>query len=359
MENKTVMERQNILFLLPHWSNFGDIILRDIQSILSYAESNNFVPKIWFASQAWDCKELNDVFQYSTGSTHLDYLKRVALTQNLQPENTIVCSYGSWQSTTKIGFGLKKLGFKWVHSPLGVNNCFSNHDFINYWSLLEKPMISQADYIRSIDLLEYNQLMDLHGAPNRVVFIPIASQPSNPDLISKMRDPIYVFCKMDPSATFNSQYLLIKAWTELVQKFDQRYELIFASNNLIQVDHWQHYLDQSLSASIGIRHIEDDSKEISWLEKSSFLISLSKQSKDFGQYIKSMSYGLIPVIMDHLFFRPLMDQEIGIKINPGRMGFMNSIRQMFQLNYGQMIAKQMRAAHYVDSYHSYDLIFNC
>ena len=71
-----------------------------------------------------------------------------------------------------------------------------------------------------------------------------------------------------------------------------------------------------------------------------------------------MAYGIIPVMMDNLFFRPLMDQEIGIKMNPGLNGLSYMFTKIFQMKPATVLSQQLRAAHYVERHHSYDLMFN-
>ena len=258
------MERQTILFLLPNWNNNGSIILADIQSIIKrYANIQSFEPRIWYASNKWDNPALKELFQYTVGSTDKADLAEATATHGLTPSNTIICSYGSWQSTTKIGFGLRKMGFTWIHNPTGLNNCFANEAFRSYWTLLEKPMIETANFIRSIDLKEYEHLKSLMGNSKKIVFVPNAISVISLDLTCKIRKPTYILCQMDPSTAFNNHELLIKAWNRVIQNWNAEFELILASRNKQQLSTFENILKEEKTIGVASVWMENLTNEIS------------------------------------------------------------------------------------------------
>ena len=176
------MKRRRIIFIIPSQLNDSDSIWKDVLSVATFFKKVFSVfAEIWTVD---DIPELNsdEYTSVKLKSTSLNSIKKVIEERNIDSQEAIVYTYGSWQHPTRLGFEMKRMGFKWVYNPFhGLKKAWSNNKFRSYWTLYEKSMVETADSIRVVDSTEMDDVKDLLPSFPRKKLISTNKKVSKPN----------------------------------------------------------------------------------------------------------------------------------------------------------------------------------
>ncbi len=352
------MDQRRIIFIIPPNLVPGDLIYSDINSIAGlYGTYHYYQPEVWSVGRPDFTPFLDNIIQVPLHSTSLVYLKQMISERKLLANHTVVCTYGSWQHPTRLGYEMSRMGFHWVHHPFKeLGHCWLDDKYRSYWTLYEKPMIEKAAILRTITFSEYCELSDLFPGKCTIKYIPIDLLPATPDLVAKNGNPRIILYKVDNDGINAQVDQLLEAWRQF-NWMNCPYELVFGiQNEGLFREIWR------IGDEIGVKHcdiklIHNPQEEKAILDQSSFLITLSRTSKMIFNALKSMAHGLIPIVPNNNKLTSIIGDKFGVYIEPDGEGLANAFRAVFSYKTQEILAKQLLVADYVDQHHSIHLLF--
>lgn len=231
---------------------------------------------------------------------------------NLHHTNTIFVSHGCWQTPTRLGFKLQKMGFKWLYVPHGMLEPWSMQHkkwkkFL-YFSLIEKRLTKKAHGIRAVSEVEKQNLQirfgrEIFKIENGVKILPLKNKKKN--------EKVFLF--MARLHHKKGILPLVKAWTACT-KTNKNYKLVIAGPDEGELIKIQSFLnaDETLEYKGAVY---GDAKQ-ALLERAHYFV-LPSHSEGFPtSVVEAMSYGLVPLISSGCNFQAVFTEKLGYQIEP-------------------------------------------
>lgn len=225
------------------------------------------------------------------------------------PNETIIVSHGSWLAPARVGYKLRKAGYKWIYAPHGMLEAWSlNNQRLKklvYWNLKERWMVKNADMIRAVSKLEQEHLeASLHRqvalVENGVVVPPVVPKTS--------AVTIYLFLARLHFKKGIKQ--LVEGW-HTVNNSNPSVKLIIAGPDEGELKHIQPFLGGNIEY---VGAVYGDAKK-KLLNEASYYC-LPSYSEGFPtSVLEAMSYGQIPLTSEGCNL-PTELQKLGYVLEP-------------------------------------------
>jgi glycosyltransferase involved in cell wall biosynthesis len=246
----------------------------------------------------------------------------------LSQSNTVVMTHGAWQQPTKLGFALKRRGFKWVYVPQGMLEPWSMRQkwlkkFL-YFTLFEKRWASSASVIRAVSSNEQENLSQRFRC--QVIKIENGVK-TGPTIINKGNSPVFLF--MARLHHKKGVVPLVEAWNNKMRSTNC--ELIIAGPDEGELEKITPYLTGNITYLGPVYGV----KKTEVLAKSHYYV-LPSYSEGFpSSVLEAMSYGAIPLISKGCNFQAVFSKNLGFQIEPDRDNIANVLEQLKDIKFDE------------------------
>ena len=230
------------------------------------------------------------------------------LENQLDTSDCLFVSHGCWQMPTRIAYGFKKAGFKWIYTPHGMLEPWSlnQHKFkkLIYFKLFESRWTRKSDGLRAVSSTEKHNLNKLYDQPATVVENGVSSPEY---LIKPSGIDHYLF--MSRLHHKKGVLPLVKAWSK---SFGSMYnkKLIIAGPDDGELVNIEPYLTGNIEYRGAVFGIE----KMNLLNISHYFILPSLSEGFPTSVLEAMSYGLIPIISEGCNFPAVYAENIGYRV---------------------------------------------
>jgi glycosyltransferase involved in cell wall biosynthesis len=287
-------------------------------------ENYNVNSQLWYPSKGALPPDLNYQVEY----VPLDSLKRLPKI----PDDSIIISHGAWRFPTRLGYNLKKSGYKWMYVPHGNFEPWSiSHKAYKkylYFSLIEHPLSLKADVVRAVSYPEMQRLQRMYPF---VELIPNGCNPPIDSFCNKWnnKEPI-IFLYIARIHKVKGILPLIQAWKKSSLNQKSNFQLVIAGPD-------DGLLQQVLSEIQGIENIHYVGavygvEKAELLKKAHFFISPSFSEGFSTGIVEAMQYGTIPIISEGCNFPEVFQENLGFKAEPDENSIITALEKIIRID---------------------------
>ena len=257
---------------------------------------------------------------------------------NLNPAEDLIITHGCWYEPTRVGFALKKLGFRWIAMPHAMLNEWAmEQKWLQkrlYFTFFEKRALANADILRGVSPKETERIKRFFQS-KEVVFIPNGVKTDNLlSFDSKPTDKMhFIFLGR---LHYNKGVLpLVEAWLNSNINNNNRFSLQIIGPNEGELEKIQPFIQQSNNI---IYHgaIFDAEKKAEILRGGHFFILPSFSEGFPSSVIEAMFYGNIPVITKECNFPEVFDKDLGFEITGQVENIKDRLNELSKLDISQL-----------------------
>lgn len=333
--------------------NFG-VWISAISTAKDLKKSFDIDSEIWFP-EAENVLLDDSVTTVQLPSTSIPYLHQLIQERGLDPKEVIVQTHGSWRFSTKWGYEMKKMGFRWIYTPHGMLN---THGFetkkykkIAYWNLMEKWLVKKADFVRVVSAQEGKEMQKLTGTNTKIRQISNGIPTHQADL-SKKDKGVKTFLFMSRLFYGKGILPLVKAWVSSSLNNNPEYRLVIAGPDQGELEKVNAVLAQFPSNNVSyVGPIYGEEKE-AWLDRSTYFVLPSFSEAFSTSILEAMSHGCIPLITPNCNFPEVFEKGLGIEITTEENGIKNGLETTLEFAATKIEKMQSAAARFVNTYYS-------
>ncbi len=277
---------------------------------------------------------------------------------NLNPIQDLIVTHGCWYEPTRIGFALKKMGFRWVVAPQGMLDEWAmQQKWLQkrlYFTFFEKKALSQADILRGVSPIETARIKSFFPK-KEVVFIPNGVKTDN--LLSFERKPTDAMCFIFLGRLHHKKGILplVEAWVQSNLNNDSRFSLQIIGPDEGEWVKMQRYVEQSNNI---FYHgaVFDAEKKADILRGGHFFILPSFSEGFPSSVIEAMFYGNIPVITKECNFPEVFDRNLGFEITQNVENIKDRLNKLSKLDVSQLHNRFVASSNLIKTEYSLDKI---
>jgi glycosyltransferase involved in cell wall biosynthesis len=276
----------------------------------------------------------------------------------LNPANDLIVTHGCWYEPTRIGYALKKRGYRWVAIPHGVLDEWAmQQKWLKkrlYFTFFEKRALKQADILRGVSPIETKRIKSFF--PNKeVVCIPNGVKTDGVLSFDTKATGVMRFVFLGRLHHKKGVLLLVEAWNESNLQNNPRFSLDIIGPDEGELEKMQPYLNQSDNI---VYHgaIFDAEKKANILRGGHFFILPSFSEGFPSSVVEAMFHGAIPVITKECNFPEIFDNNLGFEIKPNRGSIKTQLNELSKLDLNSWQSRFREVSEFVKAEYGLDKI---
>ncbi|TWT83869.1 GDP-mannose:cellobiosyl-diphosphopolyprenol alpha-mannosyltransferase [Planctomycetes bacterium CA13] len=293
-------------------------------------------------------------FVKSTKQNDIDEILRVS---DANSNHCLVVSHGCWQGPTRLGFELKKRGFKWIYTPHGMLEPWSvSQKRLRkkaYFHFIEGPRARAADIVRAVSAPESIRLRK-YFEPEKIQLFPNGIE--LPAEFSK-RDPTFTrFLFLGRLHHKKGVVPLVHAFLQSCLNNRADVELVIAGTDDGEKANLECLLNNRGVSNVKLLGPTFGSAKDEILQSSDFFVLPSFSEGFPTAVVEAMGFGCIPLISEGCNFPEAFEAGLAIGVEPERESIHRGLNEALGLSLSQRQIQSQKVAKFIEDNYTLDQI---
>lgn len=271
--------------------------------------------------------------------------------------NAVVVSHGCWRNPTLWGKLLSKLGFGWVYTPHGMLEPWSMSQGrlkkTVYFSLIEKPAIRKANFIRAVSSPEAERLRSKF--PNhRVALIPncVDSPQAEQSQWAKSGSSNTLFLFLGRLHKKKCVVPLAKAFANSALANRTDVELVIAGPDDGELGTLSEVKKKTQTDNLVISAPMYGNAKQEILKRTDFFLLPSQSEGLPTAVLEAMSYGCVPIISSGCNFPEAFAENLAIEVAPNQSSIKEALGKASEMTSKDRMELARRNMHFVEKHYT-------